>query len=186
MISRDHRLDSHDHDSLLLAIDPEKDCPTVEEIRLVCSTDPFDVEPTETCDSTRTASPSRGTTPSEYPSDTAPNDPNDPNDAKALSPTREEKNHARLARNRETAKLSRERKRAHHQSMLEELRVSRWQIRDLQCRCLYLENENYRMHLALTGGTVETAVPYPSPPPTLVRSTHQPHPAAPSRTHQPA
>ena len=48
MISHDHRLDSHDHDSLLLATDPEKDCPTVEEIRLVFSTDPFDVESTET------------------------------------------------------------------------------------------------------------------------------------------
>ena len=172
MISHEHRLDSHDHDSLLLAIDPERDCPTEEELRLVFSTkptDPFDVDPTdptETCDSTRTSSPSID--PKEDPKE-------DPK--KDVSPTREEKRHTRLMRNRETAKLSRDKKRAHHQSMIEELRVSRWQIRDLQCRCLYLENENYRMRLALTGGTngaPGTPAPSPFPPPTLVRSTHQP------------
>lgn len=63
----------------------------------------------------------------------------------------------RLARNRQTAKLSRERQKDRVKKMTEELAVARREVHELEYlrqRCFLLERDNVRMHAMLTSAGI--------------------------------
>ncbi|KAK4432042.1 bZIP transcription factor 17 [Sesamum alatum] len=95
---------------------------------------------------------------------------NDNTDAKAGSSEEEEKKKARLMRNRESAQLSRQRKKHYVQELEDKVKMMNSTIQDLNAKISYFMAENATLRQQMCGG----AVP---PPPMVPPPGMYPHPA---------